>query len=208
MKTPFVLWAAVLALAPLGATAQTLPVLPPMSLPEAARPTPGEARLRLPEIGAAGSGAATAAPTVITSDELQMDLEKKIATFIGHVKVVDAQGTMTADRMVIYLAPAGETENSVTKIEATGGVVIAQEGRKANADEAVYTAADKTVLLSGAAQVQTDSGLVTGETIQFDMAKNTAVVKGKPRMTIIPAPKTIEGGLFPSVPKLTTPGNP
>jgi len=146
----------------------------------------------------------TAAPTVITSDELQMSLDKKVATFTGHVKVVDAQGTMIADKMVVHIGEEGKG-SSVTKIEATGGVVISQEGRRAIADEAVYTATDRIVILSGAAQVQTGNSIVTGETIVYDMGRNTAVVKGKPRMTIPQGQRGGSGGLFPTMPKLPTP---
>jgi len=150
-----------------------------------------------------------------------MDMEKKVATFSGHVKVVDPQGTMTADKMIVYLAEGGSSASGgnsssgasgasgasgVTKIEATGGVVISQEGRKAISDEAVYTATDRVVVLSGAAQVQTGNSLVTGETIVYDMAKNTAVVKGRPRMTIPQSQKgSGSSALFPSVPKLPAP---
>ncbi|MBI5393804.1 MAG: LptA/OstA family protein [Verrucomicrobia bacterium] len=170
-----------------------------------ARPSPGQINLR-PGEPAIVEKLSSAAPTVITSDELQMSMDKKVATFTGHVKVVDPQGTMTADKMIVYLAEGGSSGSSVNKIEATGGVVISQEGRRAIADEAVYTAADRIVILSGAAQVQTGNSLVTGETIVYDMNKNTAVVKGRPRMTIPQSQKGGgSGGLFPSMPKLPTP---
>jgi lipopolysaccharide export system protein LptA len=170
-----------------------------------ARPLTGPDNLR-PGEPAVVERPITAAPTVITSDELQMSLDKRVSTFTGHVKVVDPQGTMTADKMIVYLAESASGGNGVTKIEATGGVVIAQEGRKAIADEAVYTATDRVVILSGAAQVQTGTSLVTGETIVYDMTKNTAVVKGRPRMTIPQGQKgSGSSGLFPSAPKLPTP---
>ena len=194
------------------------PEVPPTPMPAfvaPARPSPGQINLR-PGEPAVMEKLSTTAPTVITSDELQMSMDKKVATFTGHVKVVDPQGTMTADKMIVHLAEGGNSGNSaaeggnsgssVSRIEATGGVVISQEGRRAISDEAVYTAADRVVVLSGAAQVQTGTSVVTGETIVYDMAKNTAVVKGRPRMTI---PQNKKGGgstgLFPTMPKLPTP---
>lgn len=203
-------------------SATPAPEVPPAPLPTftpSTRPLPAQINLRSGEPTIVERHTTTA-PTVITSDELQMDLQKKVATFSGHVKVVDPQGTMTADKMIVYLAEGGTGTSEgakpesgtggsgVSKIEATGGVVISQEGRRAIADEAVYTAADRIVVLSGAAQVQTGNSLVTGETIIYDMSKNLAVVKGRPRMTI---PQSQKGGgssaLFPAVPKLpaTTP---
>ncbi len=196
------------AAAPPPSPAPEVPPTPMPSFVAPARPSPGQINLRPGDTAVMDKPSATA-PTVITSDELQMSMDKKVATFTGHVKVVDPQGTMTADKMIVYLAEGGDSGNSVSRIEATGGVVISQEGRRAISDEAVYTAADRVVILSGAAQVQTGASVVTGETIVYDMARNTAVVKGRPRMTI---PQDHKGGgstgLFPTMPKLPTPTSP
>jgi lipopolysaccharide export system protein LptA len=108
---------------------------------------------------------------------------------------------MTADKMIVYLAQEGENQNGVRRIEASGGVTIAQHGSKAVADEAVYSAGDQTVILSGAATVDTADGTVMGETIIFNMATNRAEVKGRPRMIIPPQSGGGGGeprpGLFP-----------
>lgn len=199
--------AAAAAWAQTAAPATAPPDVPPTPMPAftpPARPLPGQINLR-PSEPVVVERASVAAPTVITSDELQMSLDKKVATFTGHVKVVDPQGTMIADKMVVHIGDESSAGNSVSKIEATGGVVISQEGRRAIADEAVFTAADRVVILSGAAQVQTGNSLVTGETIIYDMTKNTAVVKGRPRMTIPQSQRGGSGGLFPTVPRLPTP---
>ncbi|MBI5821186.1 MAG: hypothetical protein HZA88_19625 [Verrucomicrobia bacterium] len=181
--------------------ALTPPAAPMLPKPAEALPPLGAVRLRAPDTTAARRALPLAQSTVVTSDDLVMDMEKKVATFTGHVKVVDPQGTMTADKMIVYLAQEGTGESGVRRIEATGGVVIAQEGSKAIGDEAIYSAAERTVVLSGAAQVQTEQGIVTGETVTYDMAKGTAHVKGRPRL-ILPG----QGGgkkttLFPASPK-------
>ncbi|MCX7825216.1 MAG: hypothetical protein N2689_06620 [Verrucomicrobiae bacterium] len=192
--------AAAWAQAPAGG-ASSPPSLPPLPEPDrsafkpaAPQPPPqappvpdGPVRLRPHEKTEPRRGGFNLADsTVITSDDLAMDMERKIATFTGHVKVVDPQGTMTADKMVVYLAQEGENQNGVKRIEASGGVTIAQHGSKAMADEAVYNADDQTVILSGAASVDTADGTVMGETVVFNMATNSAQVKGRPRMIIRP----------------------
>lgn len=193
-----------------SAGAQTNPVaLTPTTsqmLPRASEslPPPGAVRLRAPDTAAARRALPLAQSTVVTSDDLVMDMEKKVATFTGHVKVVDPQGTMTADKMIVYLTQQGDSENGVRRIEATGGVVIAQEGSKAIGDEAIYSAVDRTVVLSGAAQVQTDQGIVTGETVIYDMAKGTANVKGRPRLILPGQGGSSKTSLFPASPKPQT----
>ncbi|MBI5686163.1 MAG: LptA/OstA family protein [Verrucomicrobia bacterium] len=191
----------------LAASAQigpaTLTPAPAPMLPQASEslPPPGAVRLRAPDTTAARRALPLAQSTVVTSDDLVMDMEKKVATFTGHVKVVDPKGTMTADKMIVYLTQQDDGGSGVRRIEATGGVVIAQEGSKAIGDEAIYNAADQTVVLSGAAQVQTEQGIVTGETVIYDMAKGTAHVKGRPRL-ILPGKNTAsKTSLFPASPK-------
>lgn len=185
-----------------GGPAALTPAPAPM-LPRASEslPPPGAVRLRAPDTSAARRAIPLAQSTVVTSDDLVMDMEKKVATFTGHVKVVDPKGTMTADKMIVYLTQQDDSGSGVRRIEATGGVVIAQEGSKAIGDEAIYNAADQTVVLSGAAQVQTEQGIVTGETVIYDMAKGTAHVKGRPRL-ILPGKETSgKTSLFPTAPK-------
>jgi len=200
---------------PSGSSLPSLPPLPeptraalkpaPPQQPPQAPPVPeGPVRLRTQEKTEPRRGGFNMADsTVITSDDLAMDMEKKIATFTGHVKVVDPQGTMTADKMIVYLAQEGENQNGVKRIESFGGVTIAQQGSKAVSDEAVYNADEQTVILSGAATVDTADGTVMGETIIYNMATGTAQVKGRPRMIIRPQPSGGGGGprpgLFPAV---------
>lgn len=186
---------------PVALTPTTSPMLP---RPSESLPPPGAVRLRAPDTAAARRALPLAQSTVVTSDDLVMDMEKKVATFTGHVKVVDPQGTMTADKMIVYLTQQGDSESGVRRIEATGGVVIAQEGSKAIGDEAIYSAVDRTVVLSGAAQVQTDQGIVTGETVIYDMAKGTANVKGRPRLILPGQGGSSKASLFPASPKPQT----
>ncbi|MCX6907689.1 MAG: LptA/OstA family protein [Verrucomicrobia bacterium] len=183
---------------PVALTPATAPMLPRAS---ETLPPPGAVRLRSPDMSAVRRTVPLAQSTVVTSDDLVMDMEKKVATFTGHVKVVDPKGTMTADKMIVYLTQQDESGSGVRRIEASGGVVIAQEGSKAIGDDAIYSAVDQTVVLSGAAQVQTEQGIVTGETVIYDMAKGTAQVKGRPRLILPGKGGASQKTLFPAAPK-------
>jgi len=183
---------------PASLTPATAPMLPRAS---ETLPPPGAVRLRSPDMSAVRRTVPLAQSTVVTSDDLVMDMEKKVATFTGHVKVVDPKGTMTADKMIVHLTQQDESGSGVRRIEASGGVVIAQEGSKAIGDEAIYSAVDQTVVLSGAAQVQTDQGIVTGETVIYDMAKGTTNVKGRPRLILPGQGDASKKTLFPATPK-------
>lgn len=192
---------AVSAGAQTGSAALTPAPAPMLPRPSEALPPPGAVRLRSPDMSAVRRTVPLAQSTVVTSDDLVMDMEKKVATFTGHVKVVDPKGTMTADKMIVYLTQQDESGSGVRRIEASGGVVIAQEGSKAIGDDAIYSAVDQTVVLSGAAQVQTEQGIVTGETVIYDMAKGTAQVKGRPRLILPGQGNAGKKTLFPATPK-------
>ncbi len=118
------------------------------------------------------------APTVVTSDRLQVDYAKNIGVFEGNVLAVDPQITVRADKMTVTFGGAtgvesGETgtnappARSLQQIVAEGGVVISQDERKATGEHAVYTAADGKVVLTGNPKVVTKDGTVTGKKITF-----------------------------------------
>ena len=98
--------------------------------------------------------------TVITCDgPLAIDYEKNIATFNNNVKVDRGELLIYSDRMDVYFnrdksAKASEVNDSVMgskleKIVAHGNVRIIRGDNTSFSDEAVYTATDKKIILSG-----------------------------------------------------------
>ncbi|MFH1640429.1 MAG: LPS export ABC transporter periplasmic protein LptC [Candidatus Omnitrophota bacterium] len=97
---------------------------------------------------------------VITCDgPLEIDYEKNIATFKNNVKVDREGSQIYSDNMDIYFIPGSDNEknnqspqdmgNSIDKIVARGNVKIVRGENISYCDEAVYTASDKKILLSG-----------------------------------------------------------
>jgi len=98
---------------------------------------------------------------VITCDgPLDIDYEKNIATFNNNVKVDRQDSQIYSDRMDVYFstnkkdkvqaeADFGVTASSIDKIVAIGNVKIVRGQNISYSDEAVYTALDKKISLSG-----------------------------------------------------------
>jgi len=98
---------------------------------------------------------------IITCDgPLEIDYEKKIATFKNNVKVDSKDSWIYSDTMDVYFIMSDkdnkETEgspnvmgNKIDKIVARGNVKIIRGENVSYSDEAIYTASDKKIKLSG-----------------------------------------------------------
>ena len=76
----------------------------------------------------------SSAPTEITAETMDFDLENRKANFSGNVKVVDEKLNLKADEMIIQF----DENQKLEKIEAKGNVVIVSEGNTASGGVAVY----------------------------------------------------------------------
>ncbi|MFZ1986598.1 MAG: LptA/OstA family protein [Desulfatitalea sp.] len=124
----------------------------------------------------AADGTATpppANPIHITADQLVSDTAGRTAEFIGNVKVVQGQTTITSDRLKLNYkggskSPTQTDADSIDTIEAQGHVRMEMDNRVAVAEKAVYTTADRKLVLSGpGAQISSGPDVVEGTTITF-----------------------------------------
>jgi len=113
------------------------------------------------------------APIQILSDRLEVDSETNVADFIGNVQATQGNSVIHSNQLKIFYKDnlmkkdkASSTEQSIQKIIAIGKVRINFDNRVAVADQAVYTADQRTLVLTGRnAKVTTDNNTVAGEKI-------------------------------------------
>ncbi|MEW6100939.1 MAG: LPS export ABC transporter periplasmic protein LptC [Candidatus Omnitrophota bacterium] len=107
-----------------------------------------------PEPGASG----VKEKIIITCDgPLEIDYEKNIAVFKNNVKVERADSVIYSDIMHVYfsrgkddpIAKAGITASSINRIVAKGNVRVVRGENVSYSEEAVYTAEDRKIILSG-----------------------------------------------------------
>jgi LPS export ABC transporter protein LptC len=101
---------------------------------------------------------------IICDGPLEVDYEKNIAIFNNNVKVETQDLTMDSDRMQVYFTPKKEEtkkdqgaavmSSSINKIIAQGNVRILRGGNTSFSQEAIYTAADKRIVLTGRPQIE------------------------------------------------------
>ena len=102
---------------------------------------------------------------VITCDgPLDVDYEKNIAVFNDHVKVEKSDLTIYSDKLEVYFTPKQQEEgkkgqgpvamsSSINKIVAFGNVRILRGENVSYSQEAIYTALDKKISLTGRPQI-------------------------------------------------------
>ena len=143
----------------------------------------------------------TKEPTVIHSERGEFDSQNHVATLEGHVVVVDPALQVNAQKMIVFF----DTENKVSRIEASGEVIIQQQDKTTHSDHAVYTPTDGKVVLTGNPSVENPQGTVRGQTITFYRDERKIFVE-KAILTI----KSSGTGfpeLFPKKPDEPSPGS-
>jgi lipopolysaccharide export system protein LptA len=99
----------------------------------------------------------------ITSDHFVYTDDDRVAHYEGHVLMTSEDGTLTAQRLDVYLKPRSETQGSAkSAANASSGqpsqidhavaqenVVLTQPGRRGTGEKLAYTDADQKFVLTG-----------------------------------------------------------
>ena len=120
--------------------------------------------------------------TLITSDELNSDQVKHQSVFTGKVVVVGQNFHMTCQEMTVFF----NNDNKVSKIIATGDVVITQPNRVTHCGHAEYYQDTDTFDLTQEPVILDHNDQVSGPEIIVDRKSQTMKVKGPRSKVIIP----------------------
>jgi lipopolysaccharide export system protein LptA len=112
--------------------------------------------------------------TTITSDRLEFDYKDYVALFEGHVKVVDPQFTMTANKMLVFF----ENTNDVRRLDAIGKVKVVSADRTATCGKATYTRANGAIVMQEQPEVSKGPNTIRGGTITVWIGDNRVEVDG------------------------------
>jgi lipopolysaccharide export system protein LptA len=119
-------------------------------------------------------------PIEITSEELQIDQAGGFALFIGNVIVGQGDLRMTADRMRVEYGQNPETKKTdITVLTATGGVTIVSGEEAAEADMAVYSIADTTIVMTGDVLLTQGPSAISGDKMTYNLTTDTGFMEGR-----------------------------
>jgi lipopolysaccharide export system protein LptA len=146
------------AQAPGGAPAQA-----PAAAPTPARPPAGK------------KAEERAQPVTVDADRMERFGKENLVVFTGNVVARQDGSVQHTDRMEVYLDERGDR---ILRTVSTGNVKIAtKDCRFGSAQRAEYFEPQKLVRLIGNARVWQDDNVVTGDTIDFYLSEDRAVVE-------------------------------
>jgi len=120
----------------------------------------------------------------ITSDRLVADQNSQFVFFSGNVKAIQGATTIFSDSVSVYYTDARNatgtyTQDSISKIIASGNVRIEFDDKTAYCDQAVYMTNNKSLTLSGKdARVESHGNFISGEKITIYQLTGQIIVDG------------------------------
>jgi lipopolysaccharide export system protein LptA len=154
------------------------------------------------------------APVQINAQSLEVLDKKRMATYSGHVVLVQGETTLRCKTLVVYYdgdqarapgaktptkapikastpAPAGNQQ--IRRIVATGNVVMNQNGQTATGDKAIYDVSDDTVRLfpapGGTVAVTQGANVVQGKSLVVHLDTGLSHVEGARSLIVPHSPK-------------------
>lgn len=120
-------------------------------------------------------GGTNRGPVNIQSDSLSLDYKQTTTTFIGHVHATQADGVLTAAKLIVK---HGKDFNDVQKMTALGDVRISQGLRWCTSDQAVMNQAAHTVVLTGSPVCHDANDQIAGTKITVHLDSGKSEVEG------------------------------
>ena len=125
-------------------------------------------------------------PVEVTADELSVDQASGQAVFDGNVLVVQGEVRLSAGKVTVEYSTDGATPNGVSRLVASGGVTFVTPAEAVEAQEATYSVADGTVLLSGDVILTQGQNAIAGETLTLDLNAGSGRMEGRVRTVFTP----------------------
>jgi lipopolysaccharide export system protein LptA len=115
-------------------------------------------------------------PVTVDADKMERFGKENLVVFSGNVVARQDGSVQHTDRMEVYLDERGDR---ILRTVSTGNVkVMTKDCRFGTALRAEYFEPQKLVRLIGNARVWQDDNVVTGDTIDFYLSEDRAVVEG------------------------------
>ena len=115
------------------------------------------------------------APIEIEADQLDLFDKKKIAVFKGGVRAKQGETIVRAARLTVHYSGGGVgTAQSITRLEADGGVQISQKDQNAKGDRAYVDMVREVITLSGNVVLTQGKNVLRGSKLTVNMKSGAA----------------------------------
>nr|WP_321506816.1 lipopolysaccharide transport periplasmic protein LptA [uncultured Celeribacter sp.] len=122
-------------------------------------------------------------PVEITSDQLSVDQTSGQATFNGNVLIAQGEMRLGAEGVDVIYSDDGD---KISKLLATGDVIVTNAGETAEAQNAEYDLESGTITLSGRVLLTQGQSALSGERMVIDLATGTGRMDGRVKTILQP----------------------
>jgi lipopolysaccharide export system protein LptA len=131
-------------------------------------------------------------PVEISSDTLSVNQTDNTATFEGSVVIGQGQMRLSAPKVVVEYGQdqnGAQATNKIRTLHATGGVTLVNGNEAAEGQEAVYTVASGSVLMTGSVVLTQGPNVISGDRLVVDLTSGTGHMEGHVRTIIKQQPQ-------------------
>ena len=148
---------------------------------------------KLPPNAYQGLGMSSDQPIQFESEQLEVHDQDKTAVFIGHVIVRQGATVLKTDRLMVFYqgSPSGEGPQQVSRLEATGSVLVTSANQTASGDAATFDTAANTIVLTGNVVLTQGDNVIRGSKLLIDINTSQAKMLGG-RVQMLIAPKSLD----------------
>ena len=123
------------------------------------------------------------APIAVEADQLTIDETANTANFQGAVEIVQGDMRLQAAAVTVFY---GESQSDISKMIASGNVVLDSAPDHAEADKADYDVARGSLILTGNVKVLQDGNSLTAQRIDIDLDTGAAKMTGRVKTILTP----------------------
>jgi lipopolysaccharide export system protein LptA len=115
------------------------------------------------------------APIEVEADQLDIYDKKKVAIFTGNVIAKQGETQLNTSTLTIHYSGGGAgTAQSITRLEANGGVIVSQKDQKATGNRAFVDMTKEQITLSGNGVLTQGKNVLRGKELFIDMRTGAA----------------------------------
>jgi lipopolysaccharide export system protein LptA len=118
-------------------------------------------------------------PVEVTSQQLDVDETGGTAIFTGDVIVTQGLLRLTGPVVNVWFMEGPDGENEIEKVYASGGVTLFNGLEAAEGEDALYTLATGTVVMTGDVVLTQGLNAIAGEKLTVNLDTSTGVMEGR-----------------------------
>lgn len=116
-------------------------------------------------------------PVEVSSDQLQINQDDGAAVFSGNVVI--GQGTMRLSANRVAVKYSQGADRRISKMHATGNVVLVNGAEAAQANEAIYSIDNSSIIMTGGVILTQGQNALSAERMIVDLNTGKATLEGR-----------------------------